>query len=550
LTAAAPAESEVITGARALNQACAALFQLGAHHHREGRLQQAQMAYRAILDVRPDHADCLHLLGVIAYQTGRYEEAIDLIGQALRIDARRADYASNLGNALQRALRLTEAEACYRAAVSIDPHSAVAHNNLSAVLHALGRPAEAIESCRAALRLRPDYADAHNNLCIALADIGQFEAAAESGRAALALDPARIETRNNLGNVLAFLGCLDAAIAQFEAALAVDPGAAEIRHNLGMTLLRQGRFEAGWREYEWRWRTRQLASSRRDFAQPRWDGAPLGGRTLLVWAEQGFGDTLQFCRYVARIAGRVILEVPPALVELLRGQLGGCAVVAQGQIPPDFDVQCPMLSLPALIEPAPDPAANAAPYLQADPARVAAWRARLAPLPGLRVGLVWAGGARPDQPTLGPVDRRRSTRLDSLAPLAEVTGVSFVSLQKGAPALEAARPPAGMMLHDFTDQLGDFADTAALVEALDLVISVDTAVAHLAGALGRPVWLLNRFDSCWRWLAERTDSPWYPTLTQFRQSAPGDWAGVAAAAATALRGLADQMLPTLVRQGL
>lgn len=521
-----------------LDEACDALVRLGLAHHQAGRLAAARAVYDAILKARPDHADSLHLLGVVAYQEGRTAEAIELIGRALRLDGRRSDYASNLGNALQRGARMAEAEDCYRAAIALDPGNAVAHNNLAAVLHEQGRAAEALAHGRKAITLRPDYADAHNNLSIALADLGQFEAAADAARASLALRPDRVETRNNLGIILSHLNRFDEALAAFDAALAARPDAAEVRHNQGMTLLKMGRFEEGWRAYEWRWLTRQLGPSRRSFDQPQWDGSPLAGRTLLVHAEQGFGDTLQFCRYAARIAGRVAVEVPAALARLVRDSLPGCEVVVHGQPAPAFDVHCPMLSLPARVEPAPDPAANATPYLKADPAAVARWRERLAPLAGLRVGLAWAGGRRPDQPVLGLIDARRSLALETLAPLGAVAGLSWVSLQKGPAAAQAAHPPAGLALHDFTAELDDFADTAALVQALDLVISVDTAVAHLAGGLGGPVWLLNRFDSCWRWQAQRSDSPWYPTLTQFRQPRPGDWGAVAAAAAEALRPLA------------
>jgi tetratricopeptide (TPR) repeat protein len=523
-----------------LAKASAALLNLGAAHYTAGRFDQAQIVYRAILKVRPDHADSLHMLGVMAYKQGRNGEAIELIAQALRLNSSRSDYASNLGNALQQDMRLADAEICYRAAIVSNPKSAPAYNNLGAVLRAMGRSEESIAACETALSLRPGYGDAHNNLAIALADVSRFEDSAAHCEAALSQDPSRTETRNNLGNVLAHLGRFDAAVAQYDLALAdtatATAGAAEIRHNLGMTLLRAGRFEEGWREYEHRWQARQLSPNRRTFAEPQWDGAPLGERTLLIHAEQGFGDTLQFCRYAARIPGRVILEVQPALAPLLAGQLGAHAVIAAGDPLPDFDVHCAMMSLPGLIEPRPDPVANAAPYLHADPGRQAVWAARVAPLPGLRVGLVWAGGHRPNQPSLAPVNRRRSTQLQVLAPLLATPGVSFVSLQKGAPAEELAGLAEGVVVHDFTTELDDFADTAALTATLDLVISVDTAVAHLAGALGKPVWLLNRYDSCWRWLAGRDDSPWYPTLTQYRQTTPGDWsAPVEAMAADLLR---------------
>jgi hypothetical protein len=221
-------------------------------------------------------------------------------------------------------------------------------------------------------------------------------------------------------------------------------------------------------------------------------------------------------------------------------------VIPRGHPLPKFDVHCPIMSLPGLVEPTPDPANHVAPYIFAEPNQVEVWRARLAPLKGLRVGLVWAGGARPDQPTLEAVNRRRSMTLAMLAPLAQVSGVSFVSLQKGPPAAQLETAPDGMVIHDFTGDLNDFADTAALVANLDVVITVDTAVAHLAAALGKPVWMANRFDSCWRWLTDRRSSPWYPTLTQFCQAAPGDWRSVATALEHAV-GLVEDRSTAIIR---
>jgi len=518
--------------------ACDALMKLGAFHHREGRLAQAELFYSTILRVRPDHADSLHFLGVVKYQLGHFAEAVDLIAHALRINPKRSDYVLNLGNALARSGRLGDAETCYRASIELSPDSAMAFNNLGATLRDLGRLEEAEESCRAALRLKPDYGDALNNLGTALADLGRFQEAVDSYQQSLRLNPKSLEIHNNLGNVLTHLGDLDGAIAAYSAALEIMPQSVDVHHNLAMTLLRSGRFEEGWAEYEWRWRSKQLAAVRRNFAQPQWDGEPLGDRVLLVHAEQGFGDTLQFCRYASRIGGRVIVEVQPELARLLQN-LAGVEVIPRGHPLPKFDVHCPIMSLPGLIEPTPDPTHHADPYISAEPSQVALWRARLTPLKGLRVGLVWAGGNRPDQPTLEAVNRRRSMTLAMLAPLAQVSGVSFVSLQKGAPAVEAAAPPEGLTVHDFTADLNDFADTAALVANLDLVITVDTAVAHLAAALGRPVWMANRFDSCWRWLTDRRSSPWYPTLTQFCQPAPGDWDSVATDLAAALQHAVD-----------
>ncbi|MFI4983096.1 MAG: hypothetical protein ACHQIO_22320 [Nevskiales bacterium] len=290
-----------------------------------------------------------------------------------------------------------------------------------------------------------------------------------------------------------------------------------------------GDFPAGWPKYEWRWRTEVGANEKRTFAQPLWLGEQnIAGNTVLVHAEQGLGDTIQFCRYATLLANcgaHVVLEVQLPLVRLI-ASLGVGTVVAFGDRLPPFDLHCPLLSLPLAFQTTLETIPAPQSYLSADPIQAEAWRRRLAPLPGRRVGLVWAGLARRNQPDAMATDRRRSITLGHLAPLAALPGVSFISLQKGEPATQTRSPPAGMQVHDFTDELADFADTAALVVGLDLVISVDTAVAHLAGALGTEVWILNRFDTCWRWLLNRDDSPWYPSARLFRQPSFGDWDSV------------------------
>jgi len=318
--------------------------------------------------------------------------------------------------------------------------------------------------------------------------------------------------------------------------------------NLCFLLLITGRFEEGWEEHEWRWRMRQSSMVERTFPVPLWGGEPIAGRTILLHAEQGLGDTLQFCRYAPLIepGARVIVEVQAPLARLVSRMPGIAQVVVRGQALPPFDLHCPLLSLPRAFGTT-LATVPGKPYLAADPADSASWRERLAALPGLKVGLVWAGEPRENWPKLAAIDARRSMALKTLAQLGDAAGVSFISLQKGKPAAQATDPPAGMSLVDHTAELKDFADTAALIENLDLVICVDTSVAHLAGGMGKPVWLLNRFDTCWRWLLDRDDSPWYPTLRQFRQPSPGDWLAVVARVRDALQRLAtgdlDQLRP-------
>jgi hypothetical protein len=325
-------------------------------------------------------------------------------------------------------------------------------------------------------------------------------------------------------------------VESYDRALAVRPGFVVAHQNRAYARLLAGDFGRGWADHEWRWRNDAdpLAAERRPFAEALWLGEhSLAGRSILLYAEQGFGDTLQFCRYVrwvADLGASVVLEVPEPLVRLLSGLAGVAQVVTREASRPTCDYRCPLMSLPLAFQTTLGTIPVRVPYLAADPGNARDWRERLGERRGPRVGLVWSGGFRPHQPSLWSVNARRNVPLAKLAALRH-PGLTFYSLQKGRPAeSELAELIAsgwtGPSIIDWTQALGDFADTAALIENLDLIVSVDTATVHLAGALGKPVWLLNRFDSCWRWLLERTDSPWYPTLRIYRQSAPGDWDGV------------------------
>ncbi len=504
-----------------------AIFRQAVADHRAGKLPEAEAGYRRILAVQPNHADSLHYLGLIAAQLGRHDRAVELIGRAVAVRPGMPDYLNNLGLSLLVLGRAADAVDAHRRAVTQAPGMAEAHNNLGNALRALDRPAEAEASYRQALALAPDMAPAHNNLGAALADLDRLDEAERSYRAALERWPDYPEAYNNLGNTLRALGRWPAATASYRQALALAPDYAEAHYNLGWSLLLAGDFAEGWTEFEWRWRIAggQVA---RDLPAPFWTGEPLDGRTLLLHAEQGAGDTFMFCRYVALAArrGRVVLEAPAPLVGLLSRLPGLAGIVTAGAALPPFDLHCPLLSLPRAFGTTLATVPAEIPYLAADPVRIAAWRERLRGIGGRRIGLVWAGN-----PTQRD-DRRRSIPLAALAPLATVPGVTFVSLQKG----RRETPPDGMRLVDWTDELRDYDDTAALIEALDLVVGVDTGVVHLAGALGRPVWVMNRFEPYFAWMTERADSPWYPSLRQFRQTAPGDWVGVIESVRAALLG--------------
>jgi tetratricopeptide (TPR) repeat protein len=495
-----------------------------------------------------------HNQGFHLHRHNRMEEAEPFYHRAVALDPDFKEAWMNMGLVILSRGSLDEALSCQRHALRIDPDSADAHNNLGMVHYAQGNIAEAENSFRSALRLRPDYANATLNLGSTRQILNHVEEADTLFRRALSLgvDPAR--ANSNLSLALMEQVRPEEAELCCREALALRPEYPEARANLALALLTMGRLEEGFRHYEARWEVE--AQDAPVLSQPRWTGQSLNGETVLLHAEQGFGDTLQFCRYapmVAAAGGHVILVVPKALRRLLTTLDGVAAVLSEedGVLPP-FDYHCPLLSLPfafgTTMATIPAPVS----YLRADPSP---WAKFLGALPGLKVGVVWAGKSRTAQPHAVAIDKRRSMRLADMAPLFSVPGCSFVSLQLGPPAAQMRALPEGAVLHDVSRRMNangmnasgmnasgmnaggmkDWADTADLIAGLDLVIAVDTAVAHLAGALGKPVWMLNRFDSCWRWFLNRDDTPWYPSMRQFRQTSRGDWAGVIERVGDALR---------------
>jgi tetratricopeptide (TPR) repeat protein len=503
-----------------------ALFAEAVRHHQSGRLARAEAIYRQILAIDGNHVDSLHFLGLIARQIGRNDVAINLIERAIALDGANPEFHNNIGGAYHILGELDKAISHYRRALALNPDFVEAHLNLGKALYVQGELNEAIRQYRRVISIRTDHAEAYNNLASALYECGKYDEAIVHYHRALALEPDNAEVFHNLGLVVRAQGHLDEAVAHYRQAVALQPDLALAHTNIAQALLLSGRFEEGWKEYEWRWKTSQMAADARDFSAPGWSGEAIGDRVILLHDEQGFGDTLQFCRYVPMISAgaRIVLEVHAPLVRLLSRLPGVLQIVARGDRLPPFDLHCPLLSLPRAFGTTLDTIPAAVPYLSADPTLAAGWRNRLDCLHGLRVGLVWASNPDSAQDAGRQRDRQnKSIALDNLSLLAEAREVSFVSLQKGEAAAQTRQPPAGLVIHDWTDELEDFADTAALVDGLDLVISIDTAVAHLAGALGKPVWLINRFDTDWRWLLDRDDSPWYPQLRQFRQPRPGDW---------------------------
>ncbi len=490
------------------------------------RLDEAVACYRKAIELRPDYAEAHFNCGNLHWQQHAVDEAAACFRAALDIRPDFAEALDGLGNALRSQGNLDEAVVCLRRAIELKPDYAQAHNNLGIALQGQGLLDAAIDRFRCAIAQHPDMPMAHNNLGTALQEQDRLEEAAAAYRNAIVHQPNFADPHSNLGLALQKLGQWDAAIASYRRAIEINPDLAEAHNNLSMALLARGDLAEGWEENEWRWQTGHMAKHRRDFAQPQWRGEPAEGQTLLIHAEQGLGDNLQFCRYAPLAAERglrVIVEAPRPLVRLLRSLSGVTQVVPQGEALPEFDLHCPMVSLALAFGTTRETIPNAIPYLQPDAAQVAAWRTRLAALEnqGVRVGLVWAGNPRTHIRSGAAVDRVRSMAPEHLAPLFALPGLHFFSLQKGgAPA------PTDFPLTDFMAEMDDFADTAALIANLDLVISVDTSVAHLAGSLGKPVWLMDRFDPDWRWLLEPRTTPWYPTLRIYRQPHPGDWEAV------------------------
>ncbi|MDQ2102368.1 tetratricopeptide repeat protein, partial [Azospirillum isscasi] len=430
------------------------------------------------------------------------------------------------------------AEAAERAAprpAALAPGLPAARMLLGSACAAQKRNEEAETAYRAALALAPGYGAAWENLGSLLAGQGRFEealaafaAAVERGTAGPSLWAAR-------GGALLAMARPVEALADFDRVLEARPGDAGMRWNRGFARLLAGDYEGGWPEFDWRRHDARAEPPWRRFAQPTWTGEDIAGRTVLLYAEQGLGDTLQFVRYVPLVAergGRVILEVQRPLLGVLSGLTGVERTIARGDPLPDFDLECPVMSLPRAFGTTLDRVPAAVPYLRPDPRRAAAWNERLADGEGLRVGLVWAGNPR------FPGDALRSPRLAGLRPVLDVPGVRFFGLQKGPGREDLERVDMPPSFTDLGPEIADFADTAAIMANLDLVISSCTGPAHLAGALGVPVWVVLPLAPDWRWLLGREDSPWYPTARLFRQTRVGDWAEVAGRAADALRGLA------------
>jgi Flp pilus assembly protein TadD len=475
-------------------------------------------------------ADCIH--------SGDYSGAERACRQILELDPGVGEAWFVLGVASQLLGKIPASVTYYRNSVRLAPGNPEAWNNLGASLSNLRRSEEAEPCLRRALVLEPAYAQAHNNLGNALQAQGRCDEALESYHRALALKPDYFEVYEHVGLVLQCLGRLHEALDWLKRAVEKAPEQGSVHMNYALTCLQGGEFEQGWTEYEWRFRCREhpiLAQG-----MPLWDGSPLDGHSILLWAEQGLGDTIQFIRYahaVAHRGGRVIVACPRSLLRIAATCQGVFEVIPEGTDQLDCACHAPLMSLPRIFGTTLDSIPSKIPYLAADPALASRWSDELGGFDGFKIGIAWQGN--PDHKK----DRYRSFPFARFEALASIPGCTIFALQKGPGAEQIETLGGRFPVINLGGQLDDFADTAAVLEHLDLVITPDTSLAHLAGALGVPVWVAIPFASDWRWLLEREDTPWYPTMRLFRQRKWGDWDDVFGRMARELsRSASDQVL--------
>lgn len=497
---------------------------IGTSQRTAGDVDAAIRSYQRAIELRPNYVKARGNLGMAYAQREQWIEALAELSLAVQYDPKYAEGHDERAKVLAALGRSDEAIAAYHAALSADPNYINSHVNLGSHLEELGRHEEALRHLELAATRRPDLPEAHNNLGNVYKSLGRIDDAYAAYQRALELRPRYAKARYNLGSVYLEWGRWDEALDAFQQAAEVAPNYAEPRFERGIVRLLKGEFESGLEDYEARWDMRNGRKNRRQYRQPVWNGEPLDGQTLLVYTEQGFGDTFQCIRFAesAKERGaRVVVECQPKLIPLLRSVAGIDQLVARGDELPPFDRHIALLSMPRALGVRADFVPGKVPYLFANPDLVERWRERLASIKGFRVGIVWQGS-----PTYLR-DRTRSLPLAAFRPLAEIPGVSLVSLQFGKGSEQLLLPDLGFSVATLPDDVdttsGAFMDTAAIVQNLDLVIAADTSINHLCGALGVPSWVLLHLSPDWRWMLDREDSPWYPSVKLIRQRTYDDW---------------------------
>jgi tetratricopeptide (TPR) repeat protein len=522
--------------------------------HAPSHKQTIEMQVR-ILQEDPNNSEASFFLGLLLHQINENEKAEVFVSQAIALGLKNFDVYRTLGGIYTSLERFEEASFCENKAMTFNPDYSDGYYNIGCNFLSLGNPVEAIESFLKAVSMKPDHYTAHNNLGLAyhnrkmfkdaiesfnnalkikpgfslsylgigntLREMGQLDAAVTSFQKAIAIDPTFSEAHNNLGLALMDLGLHESAISSYNTAKNQTPDSAEVRKNIGIINLLKGNFKIGWEEYSWRRFEKNTELTKRIYSQPLWNGEDLNGKTIFVYTEQGFGDTIQFVRYLDLLreqGGRVVLDAQLSLVPLLEEMESINVLLKENDLIPPFDFHVPLMELPRLFSTNAEniPAPNA--YLMANEELVEAWKERLGPKKGYRVGIVWAGSPTHQD------DYNRSMMPELFIPLTKVPGVSVFSFLVGRK--DNTSQIFDDNISDLSKSLTNFAETAAAITNMDLVISVDTAVVHLAGALGKPVWTLLQFNPDWRWMLDRNDSPWYSSMKLFRQEKRQDWQSV------------------------
>lgn len=494
---------------------------LGVALERQGKFRAAAEAYQQAICLRPDYAEAWHHLGISQERLGEYQAAVDSCRRALALQPHYIDAYNGLGVALQHLGQLEESVACLRHLLSVRPEYAEGHSNLANVLESLGDFDGAIMHLQRAIAIDPNGVGPYVNLGLLLERVSRNSEAEQILKQAISVDPNCGVAHNNLSLLLERQSRYSEAEWTWARALELEPNCAEAHLGLGLSRLRRGDFAGGCNEYEWRFRIPGMPHPK--FAQPRWDGSPLDGRTILLWEDQGCGDSMHFIRYAPQVAargGRVVVCCRPQLIALLKTCDGVEQVVSNTEPLPPFEVYIPMPDLPGVVGTTLETIPADIPYLSADEATAARWREEWRAIRELKVGIAWQGAPQ------NTADAQRSIPLEQYHELAKVDGVRLFSLQFGYGRDQLAKVPEGLTITDLGDRLGDFYQTAAAVQNLDLVITCDSALGHLAGALGVPVWVALAELADWRWFRDRSDSPWYPSMRLFRQRKFGDWAEV------------------------
>ena len=494
----------------------------------EGKMRECAILCDQLIKEEPQNCDAYHLMGVMLAQKKHHIPALDYFNKTISLFPSHSVALNNRGNLYQELKQPELAMEDFDRATKIKPDYAEAYYNKGIVLGTLHRIEEEIEHYDLALKYKPNFPEAYNNKGIALQKLHRMEETLANYDAGIKQNPARVEAfYNNRALVLQNLMRVEEALKDYDKAIDIDPNLADARFNRSLCLLLLGKYNTAWEEHEWRFNRRTYP--RRVLPKEIYDGSQdLSGKTLFIHGEQGLGDMLQFCRYAKlakEIGAKVILGVEKPLVRLLSTLDGVDTIIGAGDKIPDFDYHIPLMSLPYAFKTRMDNIPHGI-YLNAKPEWIAQFTPKLSQYKKKRVGLVWSGGFRPDQPEVWAVNERRNIALSKLLPL-KLDNVDYFSLQKGEePEKELDNCLGWKDMINFTGDLNDFADTAGLIAHLDLVIAVDTSTAHLAAAMGKEVWMMNRFDTCWRWMINRTDSPWYPTIKIYNQPKLGDWESV------------------------